>query len=178
MMGEDAEDRREVILAGSGGQGLIVAGIVLAETAILEGYNVVQTQSYGIASRGGLSVAEVIMDRREIVYQQVQEPDLILALTQEALDRYLPWAEKGSLILYDATLAKAPSAENLRGCPFTALAGEMESPGSVNILALGAMAAWGGLVRPESLAAAVTARFPGKAGELNLMLLKRGGGLI
>ena len=52
----------EIILAGTGGQGLILSGIILAEAAILEGKNVVQTQSYGIASRGGLSLAEVITD--------------------------------------------------------------------------------------------------------------------
>lgn len=178
MKEEDEGSRQEVILAGSGGQGLIVAGIILAEAAILEGYNVVQTQSYGIASRGGLSVAEVIMDRREIVYQQVQAPDLILALTQEALDKFLPWADRGATILYDTTLAKAPAGGNLRGCPFTAIAAEMGSAGSVNVLALGAMAACRGLVGPESLAAAVGARFPGKAGEANLRLLKRGKELI
>ena len=71
----------EVILAGTGGQGLILSGILLAEAAILEGKNVAQTQSYGIASRGGLSLAEVIIDTDEIIFQQVQNPDCILALT-------------------------------------------------------------------------------------------------
>ena len=79
-----ASAHREFILAGTGGQGLILAGILLAEAAILDGRNVVQTQSYGIASRGGLSQAEVIIDDEEIIFQQVRKPDCILALTEEA----------------------------------------------------------------------------------------------
>ena len=67
----------ELILAGTGGQGLILSGIMLAEAAMLEGKNVAQTQSYGIASRGGLSLAEVIVDEDEIIYQQVRAPDCV-----------------------------------------------------------------------------------------------------
>ena len=94
MMGK--KERYEIILAGSGGQGLVLAGIMLGEAAVLEGRNVVQTQSYGIASRGGLSLAEVIIDREEIIYQQVQEPDIILALTEEALEKYAdPGGKRG-----------------------------------------------------------------------------------
>ena len=59
----------EFILAGTGGQGLILAGILLAEAAMLDGRNVVQTQSYGIASRGGLSLAEVIIDDDEFIFK-------------------------------------------------------------------------------------------------------------
>ena len=93
-MKENQKTRYEVILAGSGGQGLVLSGIMLGEAAILEGKVVVQTQSYGIASRGGFSMAEVIIDQEEIVYQQVQEPDIVLTLTEEALEKYLPFAEK------------------------------------------------------------------------------------
>ena len=90
-------------------RGLVLAGIMLGEAAILEGKIVVQTQSYGIASRGGFSLAEVIIDREEIIYQQVQEPDIILALTEEALEKYAALAEKGVPVFYDTTLAKAQS---------------------------------------------------------------------
>ncbi len=61
---KEKKERYEVILAGSGGQGLVLSGIMLAEAAILEGKNVVQTVSYGIASRGGFSMAGVIIDTR------------------------------------------------------------------------------------------------------------------
>src|SRR3974390_858077 len=98
---------REIILAGTGGQGLIVSGILLAEAAMLEGKNVAQTQSYGIASRGGLSLAEVVIDEEEIIFQQVRTPDCVLALTEEAAKKYEAWPAKGVPMLYDSTLAKA-----------------------------------------------------------------------
>ncbi|MEW6333730.1 MAG: 2-oxoacid:acceptor oxidoreductase family protein [Thermodesulfobacteriota bacterium] len=170
--------RYEVILAGSGGQGLVLSGIMLGEAAILEGRVVVQTQSYGIASRGGLSLAEVIIDQEEIVYQQVQAPDMILALTEEALAKYESLAGTGVAILYDTTLAKPRKAAHLTGYPFTRIASDMGNVGSVNILSLGAMITAMPMIETESLARVIRRRFQGKALELNLRMLERGADLI
>jgi len=170
--------RYEVILAGSGGQGLVLSGIMLGEAAILEGKVVAQTQSYGIASRGGLSLAEVIVDREEIIYQQVQAPDIILTLTEEALEKYASFADKGVAILYDTTLAKARTGENFTGHPFTQIASDMGNVGSVNILSLGAMITALPMVKAESLARVIRKRFQGKALELNLRMLQAGADMI
>ena len=62
----------QIIIAGSGGQGIIVMGQMLARAALLEGRNAAQTQSYGIAQRGGFCAAEVITDEDEILFQQVE----------------------------------------------------------------------------------------------------------
>jgi len=168
------QERYEIILAGSGGQGLVLAGIMLGEAAVLEGRNVVQTQSYGIASRGGLSLAEVIIDRQEIIYQQVQEPDIILALTEEALEKYAGLSEKGTRIFYDTTLAKPRAGANLTGYPFTKIASDLGNVTSVNILSLGAMAAAIPMVKPESLTGVIRKRFHGKALEMNLKVFQTG----
>ncbi len=71
----------------------------------------VQTQSYGIASRGGFSLAEVIIDQEEIIYQQVQEPDIILTLTEEALEKYAPFAEKQGVRFFTIRLWRRPDRE-------------------------------------------------------------------
>ena len=176
MMGK--KERYEIILAGSGGQGLVLAGIMLGEAAVLEGRNVVQTQSYGIASRGGLSLAEVIIDREEIIYQQVQEPDIILALTEEALEKYATLAKKGVRIFYDTTLAKRRAGANLTGYPFTKIASDLGNVAAVNILSLGAMTAAVPMVKTESLAGVIRKRFQGKALEMNLKALQKGVELI
>jgi 2-oxoglutarate ferredoxin oxidoreductase subunit gamma len=165
-------------MAGSGGQGLVLAGIMLAEAAVLEDRNALQTQSYGIASRGGLSLAEVIVDREEIIYQQVQKPDIILALTEEALEKYADLAEKGTIILYDTTLAKPREGKNLTGYPFTKIANDLGNVGSVNILSLGAIIAAVPVVKTESLTSVLQKRFHGKALEMNLKVLQAGGQLI
>ena len=134
------KERHEVIMAGSGGQGLVVSGIMLAEAAIIEGKNVVQTVSYGIATRGGFSMAEVIIDREEIIFQQVQNADIVLALTEEAMEKFQSLADSGAEIFYDTTLLKERRGEHLYGHPFTDMASRIGHVGMANIIALGCMA--------------------------------------
>jgi 2-oxoglutarate ferredoxin oxidoreductase subunit gamma len=162
---------REFILAGTGGQGLILAGILLAEAAILDGRNVVQTQSYGIASRGGLSLAEVIIDDDEIIFQQVRKPDCVLALSEEAATKYETWAAKGVMLLYDSALVQARTGPNFRGHGFTQAAGDMGHSDSANIVALGALAACTRAVSMRSLEQTIAERFRAPARERNLRLL-------
>ncbi len=169
-----ATDHREVILAGSGGQGLVLSAVLLAEAALLEGKNVVQTQSYGIASRGGLSLAEVIIDPAEIIFQQVIRPDCVLALTEEAAKKFEAWAAQGVPIFYDSTLARERSGPHFHGHPFTRLASDLGNVGSVNILALATLSVRAGLVQRRSLEQVVRQRFGGGALELNLQVLAAG----
>jgi 2-oxoglutarate ferredoxin oxidoreductase subunit gamma len=172
------KERYEIIMAGSGGQGLVLAGIMLGEAAMFDGKVVVQTQTYEAASRGGFSMAEVIIDRDEIVYQQVQYPDIVLALTEESMEKYAPVAEKGVPVFYDTTLVKARSGIAMAGYPFTRIASDLGNVAAVNILALGAMIARIPMVRTESMAAVIRKRFPGKALEVNLAMLAKGAELI
>jgi 2-oxoglutarate ferredoxin oxidoreductase subunit gamma len=169
-----SKSHREIILAGTGGQGLILSGILLAEAAILEGKNVVQTQSYGIASRGGLSLAEVIVDEDEIIFQQVRVPDCVLALTEEAAKKYEAWPAKGVPMLYDSTLATTRSGQNFIGRDFTRRASDLGNVGSVNILALAALAAYTQVIKLASLESLIRKRFRGPALDLNLKLLAVG----
>ncbi len=82
-------DRYEIRLAGEGGQGMILAGLILAEAAaIYAGKNAVQTQSYGPEARGGASKAEVVISDGEIDYPKVMDADVLLAMGQEACDKY------------------------------------------------------------------------------------------
>ena len=173
-----ARRHTEVILAGSGGQGLILSGILLAEAAMNEGRNVVQTQSYGIASRGGLSLAEVIVDDDEIVFQQVRRPDCVLALSEEAAAKFGGWAAKGVPVVYDDTIVAARSGEHFVGRPFTQTASDLGAAGSINILALAAVAALTGVVQAASLEQLVRRNFRGAALEVNLKLLAAGTELI
>ena len=168
------KERHEVIMAGSGGQGLVVSGIMLAEAAIIEGKNVVQTVSYGIATRGGFSMAEVIIDREEIIFQQVQHADVVLALTEEAMEKFQSLAGPGTEIFYDTTLLKERRGEHLYGHPFTDMASRIGHVGMANIIALGCMAMMNGMVGTESLAAVIGKRFSGKTLALNIEALEAG----
>ncbi|WP_347489980.1 2-oxoacid:acceptor oxidoreductase family protein [Desulfoscipio sp. XC116] len=167
----------EIIMAGSGGQGLVSCGIVLAEAAIIEGQNAVQTQSYGIASRGGFSKSEVIISQDEIIFQQVQEPDVILALTEQAMEMYAG-KQNNIPVFYDSTLLKAREGENLFGFPFTELANKLGHVGTANTIALGAMAAKTGMVKVESLVQVLKNRFSGKVADMNVNALSKGVELV
>ncbi|MDD5169858.1 MAG: 2-oxoacid:acceptor oxidoreductase family protein [Syntrophales bacterium] len=168
------KERYEVIMAGSGGQGLVVSGIMLAEAAILEGKNVVQTVSYGIATRGGFSMAEVIIDKEDIIFQQVQNADIVLTMTEEAMEKFETLSGERALIVYDTTLMKERKGKHLFGYSFTDTASKMGNVGMANIIALGYMATVTGMVKTQSLAAVIKERFSGKVLEMNLKALQTG----
>ncbi|MEW6425667.1 MAG: 2-oxoacid:acceptor oxidoreductase family protein [Bacillota bacterium] len=169
----------QVVLAGEGGQGLIVAGILLAEAASLcEGKNAAQTQSYGIATRGGFTKSEVVISTQEIVYPGVEEPDLVLALTPEAYALYARSLPPEAVLIYDTSLINADQLEKSRarafGFPFTDTARELGRAGAANLVSLGAIVALTGIVGAESLEKTIRRRFSGAAAELNLNAYRRG----
>ena len=167
--------RYEIRLAGSGGQGLILAGVILAEAAgIYDGKFVCQTQSYGPAARGGASKAEVVISDTEIDYPKAIRPDVLLALNQMSLDKYLADLKPGGVLLVDADLVQEVPVEGAVAIPFTRLAREMGKEMMANIVALGALAAITRAVSPEGLQAAVLARVPPQTRELNEKALEAG----
>ncbi|MFZ5590272.1 MAG: 2-oxoacid:acceptor oxidoreductase family protein [Bacillota bacterium] len=152
---------REICLSGSGGQGIILAGILLAEAAILEGRYALQTQSYGPEARGGASRAEVIISEEFVDYPHVQQPDVLLAMSQEAYDKYAPAVKPGGLVLVDATFVRPSGAAGFRqvSLPLTDTArSKLGKEISANLVALGALVRLTGLVQPESLQQAVAGR--------------------
>ncbi|MCK5227306.1 MAG: 2-oxoacid:acceptor oxidoreductase family protein, partial [Desulfobulbaceae bacterium] len=101
------EDRYEIRLSGSGGQGIITAAVILAEAAaIYEDKFVCQTQSYGPEARGGKSKAEVVISDCEIDYPKVIKLDMLLAMNQTACDSYFYNFKPNGLLLVDSTLVK------------------------------------------------------------------------
>ena len=167
--------RFEIRLAGSGGQGLVLAGVILAEAAgIYDGKFVCQTQSYGPEARGGACKAEVVISDAEIDYPKAIRPDVILALNQKSLDAYLGDLKAEGVLLVDADLVQEVPETGALSIPFTRLAREAGRELVANIVALGALAAITGAVSPEALKAAVLARVPAGSRELNERALEAG----
>jgi 2-oxoglutarate ferredoxin oxidoreductase subunit gamma len=168
--------RTEIRLAGEGGQGMILAGIILAEAAaIYDGLNVVQSQSYGPEARGGASKSEVIISNERIDYPEVIHADVLIALSQEACDKYsLDLKSDGYLIVDTDNVEKFP----VQGCvklPITSLA--LETTGrriTANTVALGILVALTGVVSSEAIKQAVAARAPKGTREMNLAALDAG----
>lgn len=168
--------RYEIRLAGSGGQGLILAGVILAEAAgIYDGKYVCQTQSYGPAARGGTSKAEVVISDAEIDYPKAIRPDALLAMNQKSLDTYYHDLKPGGLLLVDSTFVHEVPPGGVIAIPFTRLAREqLGREMAANIVALGALAALTDAVSLSSLEAAVLARVPKGTEELNKRALTAG----
>jgi 2-oxoglutarate ferredoxin oxidoreductase subunit gamma len=106
-MTESAQERTEVRFSGKGGQGMILAGIILAEAAaIYSGKNAIQSQSYGPEARGGASRADVIIANGDILYPKTTALDFLLALSQEACDSYARHLKEGGILLADSEAVK------------------------------------------------------------------------
>ena len=170
------DDRYEVRLSGSGGQGLILAGVILAEAiGVGDGKNVVQTQSYGPEARGGASRADLVISDGEIYYPKSMKLDLLLALTQEACDTYYSDMKEKGLLVVDSTMVTQIPTKNYYGFPFTRLAREEIGHVMVaNVIALGAIAELTGIVSMAAIKEAVLSRAPKGTGEKNAKALELG----
>ncbi len=168
-------ERYEVRLAGTGGQGAILAGILLAEAAIRDGKNVVQSQSYGPEARGGASRSEVVISDDEILYPKVLQPNVTLCMSQEACDKYGGQMDKDGLLILDTChVSRAPTTQAAR-MPMTTTAQEVAGRKIVaNVVGLGLLVGLTKIVSRESLEAAVKERAPRGTEEINLKALAAG----
>ncbi len=171
-------ERYEVRLSGSGGQGLILAGKILAEAAaIYDGRNAVQTQSYGPEARGGASKAEVVISDGEIDYPKAMELDLLLSLTQASCSKYSCDLKKGGILIVDSEAVKdLPEGEyRVYSAPIGDIAVNKIGKAVVtNIVALGILTKIAGVVSEEAVRDAILARVPKGTEKLNMKAFEEG----
>ncbi len=162
------DDRYEIRFGGSGGQGIILAAVILAEAAALYDKKYVsQTQSYGPEARGGKSKAEVVISSREIDYPKVITMDFFLAMNQAALDAYFYDFKPNGLLVVDSTFVEQVPTSRVIAIPFTSIARELGRELVANVVALGAVGLLCPAVGAEGLRQAVLGRVPPKTVELN-----------
>jgi 2-oxoglutarate ferredoxin oxidoreductase subunit gamma len=168
--------RYEIRLSGSGGQGLILMGIILAEAiGIYDGKYVAQTQSYGPEARGGSSKSEVIVSDEEIDYPKAMRLDLLLAMNQKSCDEFYPDLKPDGLLIVDSTFVTQVPTPKAFQVPFTRIAREKFKREVVaNIVALGALAQLSPIVSAKAVESAVLARVPKGTEKLNRDALKAG----
>ncbi len=165
--------RTEIQIAGFGGQGIVLAGVVLGEAAILEGQNSVQTQSYGPESRGGAARSDIIISRTEIDYPKVLQPDLLVALSQPAYDKYLAGAAERTLVIIDQELVSIHSASHL-AVSFTVMAEDLGRKVVANSVMLGFITAVSGIVSSTAMEKSLSRNVPRGTEELNLRAFSEG----
>jgi 2-oxoglutarate ferredoxin oxidoreductase subunit gamma len=168
--------RYDIRLSGSGGQGLILMGIILAEAiGVYDGKFVAQTQSYGPEARGGSSKAEVVVSDEEIDYPKAMQLDLLLAMNQKSCDDYYMDLKPDGILIVDSTFVNQVPLPKAYRIPFTRIAREtLKREMVANIVALGAIAKLTNIVTPKAVEAAVLTRVPKGTEQLNRDALKAG----
>lgn len=166
----------EIRLAGTGGQGVILASVILAEAAgVHEGRQVVQTQSYGPEARGGASRADVIISDAPILFPKSRRLDLLVCLSQQAADKYFDDLKQRGTAITDSFYVRSCPRENAICLPLAETArAELGRELFTNIIMLGAVARVSGVVKLPSLELAVANRAPASTLELNRKALALG----
>ncbi len=170
--------RREIRIAGFGGQGVVTMGTILAVAAgIYEELEVAQTQSYGPEARGGACRSDVIISDEPIDYTKPLALDVFIGLSQAAMERYGSEIEERTIVMVDRTLVgqtPIPTARVL-GIEATRIAEEDFKDRMVaNMILLGAMGACTGWIRLKAMEQALKGRIPEKNLEASTAALRRG----
>jgi len=168
--------RYEIRLAGRGGQGVVLAGLILGEAALRSGRNVAMSQSYAPRVRGGTSLAEVVIDEEEIIYPKATSPHLLLVMSPEALEKYGSQLRPGGTVILDSTEVKGePQVEGrVIRVPITRLARERLRAVAANMVALGVLGGATGIVAKQELIEALRAHVPKGTERLNEEALELG----
>ena len=175
-----ANKETKIVIAGFGGQGVVLAGNILARAAVIENKNVTGMVSYGVEMRGGTANATVVINDDEIASPCIERPNAAMILNQPSLDKFEGSLEPGSIVLLNTTLVdREIGRDDLVAAKVeaTSIAIELGNIRVANIVALGAFVKKTGVVDIESLAKAIEQLFGEKKPalvEINIKALRQG----
>ncbi len=168
----------ELRIAGFGGQGVILAGIVIGKAAaIYDGKYATLTQSFGPEARGSACSAQLIVSDEPILYPYLTAPDILVAMSQDAYHRFHSELRPGRLLLVEEELVTChplPLGITLHGIPATRLAEELGRRAVLNIVMVGFLTAVTGLVGVEAMKRAVADSVPHGTEAVNLAAFEKG----
>lgn len=148
-------ERCRLVFSGSGGQGVITAAIILAESAVIhEGLIAVQSQSYGPEARGGATRSDIIISESEIFFPKVTQPNVLVCLTQEAYNKFYTIPRPGGILITDSHYVetwKKVDSRQIELPLYQSVIKEIGKPIVLNIAMLGAVIKITHLVKPESI---------------------------
>ena len=171
------QGRVRIQFCGFGGQGIVLSSVVFGTAAVLTAHlNAVQTQSYGSEARGGECQAELILAEDPIHSPLADEMDILVTMSQLALNRYLDRLRTGGALIIDPELVEVPSRADVQiaAVPATEIASELGGRIAANMVMLGFLQQATGLVSREGLFDTIRANVPKKFVELNLRAAERG----
>jgi 2-oxoglutarate ferredoxin oxidoreductase subunit gamma len=161
----------EIRVAGFGGQGVILAAIVIGKAAsIYEGGFSTMTQNFGPEARGGACSAQVITSDQPVLYPYVTSPDILIVMSQEAYTKFAPEVKRNGMLLIEQDLVRIsnlPMGTKVYSCPATRIAEDLGKKMVLNVVMVGFFAAVANILKPESLRQAVLDSVPPAFKELN-----------
>jgi 2-oxoglutarate ferredoxin oxidoreductase subunit gamma len=168
----------EIKFGGFGGQGVILAGIIIGRAAsIYDGKFATLTQSFGPEARGSACSAQVIISKDKVLYPYVTKPGILLVMSQEACNKFLPETTDDATIIMEEDLVRPKGLKQgmkVFGIPATRLAEELGRKMILNIVMVGFFTAVTELVNYEAVRQAVKASVPQGTENMNLKAFDRG----
>jgi 2-oxoglutarate ferredoxin oxidoreductase subunit gamma len=167
----------EIRIGGSGGQGVVLAAQIIGKAAILDGKNAAQTQTYGAEARGSLAVSEVIISNSKIGFPSVRKLDILVAMTQEALDKLLKdLKETGTLMVDDTNVTTIPETKaRVHKMPFTETARKTFGEAIyANMVMLGTLVKITKIVSAQSMERAIKENVSKKTTDTNIKAFRKG----
>ena len=174
-------DRKNIMFCGFGGQGVVLAGVILGQSAVHDGLNVAQAASYGSEARGSACRSEIIVSGEKIIYPHIRKADILGVMSQPGYDKFKEKVDTGGLIVYDTSMVKADTSVSFehKGVPATEKAvEELSERIAANIVFLSAIVKLTGVVTTGALEKAVRTVIPAKHLEINLKALEIGQALV
>ena len=171
----------EVRISGLGGQGVVLAGQILGKAAAYDGKNAVQTQSYGAEARGSAAKSEVIISDNKIGFPIARKFDILVAMSQEAVEKSIPNLKENGILLVDSNALKdMPKAHaKIYVIPATEIAEKVFGQKLyANIVMLGALTKILNIISEEAMEKAIKNIVPKKAVSINLQAYRKGTELI
>jgi len=157
-------ERHRLVFSGLGGQGIITASVILAEAAVLyENLIAVQTQSYGTEARGGATRSDVIISDSAIYFPKVNQPNVLICLSQEAYNKFNPIIRPGGLLITDTRYVKTYMKVDARQRELPMYQTVMEKIGKpivFNIFMLGVLIGLTDFVKSKSIKKVLKTRIP------------------
>lgn len=168
----------EIRVAGFGGQGVILAAMIIGKAAsIFEDGFATLTQSFGPEARGSACSAQVILSKEPILYPYITQPDILIAMSQDACVKFAAEVKSTGTLLVEEDLVRVsnlPASVRLAGVPATRLAEEIGRRLVLNIVMVGFFGAVTKLISAEALRKAVADSVPPGTEDMNLRAFDRG----
>lgn len=167
--------RKEIRIAGFGGQGTVLAGYLLGKAfSLYQGLEAVMTQSYGPEARGGAASSNIVVADREIAFPFVEQADILIALSQEAYVKFRGETREGALVLVDTSLVEAEPGDETVGLPATEIAEHLGNRIVANVVTLGYLCGCQDWILSAALEEAIRTTLKEKIIAINLNAFRKG----